>query len=576
MSGDDATLNRERREAGGQDDDAQLLRRYAHERSEEAFATLVRRHLDLVYAVALRQVGGDAHLAQDVAQTVFTSLARKAASLAARPVLGGWLYRTTQFTAIDVVRSESRRRAREQEAQTMPDPSFHPDSGGAVDWDKLRPTLDQAIGELNDADRDAVVLRFFEGKSFAAVGAKLRLTENTARMRVDRALDKLHALLARRGVTSTTAALAVALANQPAAAAPVGLAGIVTGTALAGVGATASLWTFLMTSKLTLGALGATAAFAAGAAVYQTQELHRRDAALAAATADQQALQAKIRDVEARVATEAKRAQAVDDDNAKLLKVIEGMKTARVAQATAAAAPITHDTVEARYKHAQDLARSGDTAAALKEFLWCLDEGMVKVSSYSGVRRSFLLSEIEKLGAQDPAALAALRDRRDAAEKRMLSSAKDYDSSADFAALNRTLKEDARTVQAYDQLDAADPRRRTMAMLVFDQLVEAQRYKDALEGRTYDQMASRFEMNAAERPLPAGVTNPEALRAANRKYVVTTTTAGIEVLAGVGDLDHARTLATRLLAYDGSDNTKAVLQQHLSRAGHADLLAAGK
>src|SRR5471032_2405509 len=122
------------------EEDSALLRRYADQKSEEAFAELVRRHLDLVYSVALRQVGGDAHLAQDVAQTVFTSLARKAVSLAARPVLGGWLYRTTQFTAIDVVRGESRRRAREKEAETMQTLSSNP--GSETDWEKLRPTLD--------------------------------------------------------------------------------------------------------------------------------------------------------------------------------------------------------------------------------------------------------------------------------------------------------------------------------------------------------------------------------------------------------------------------------------------------
>ena len=256
------------------DEDSELLRRYADEKSEEAFAALVRRHLDLVYSVALRQVGGDAHLAQDVAQTVFTSLARKAATLAGRPVHGGWLYRTAQFTAIDVVRAESRRRAREVEAQTMHDFSLNPNPGGAVDWEKLRPTLDQAIGELDDADRDAVVLRYFEGKSFAEVGAKLRLNENTARMRVDRALDKLHAALAQRGVTSTTAALAVALANQAGVAAPAGLAASVTGAALAGGGAAAAAgagaWlTFMSITKVQIGIAGALAV--AGATGYLVQ-----------------------------------------------------------------------------------------------------------------------------------------------------------------------------------------------------------------------------------------------------------------------------------------------------------------
>jgi RNA polymerase sigma factor (sigma-70 family) len=243
-------------------EDAELLRRYAAEKSEPAFAELVRRHLDLVYSVALRQVGGDAHLAEDVAQEVFTALARKAATLAGRPVLGGWLYRTAQFSAIDIVRAENRRRARETEAHTMHELTANP--GGAADWEKLRPTLDQAIGELKDDDRDAVVMRFFEGKSFADMGTRLRLSENAARMRVERALDKLHSALSRRGVTSTAAALGMALTNQAGVAAPVGLAAsVVTGAmgqaAMAGGGVATghSVLRLMSTTNLTSGVITA-------------------------------------------------------------------------------------------------------------------------------------------------------------------------------------------------------------------------------------------------------------------------------------------------------------------------------
>jgi RNA polymerase sigma factor (sigma-70 family) len=240
--------------------DTELLRRYAAEKSEEAFAELVRRHLNLVYSVALRQVAGDAHLAADVAQQVFTALARKAGALAERPALSGWLYRSTHFAASDVVRVERRRRAREAEAHTMHELSSSPVS--AVEWDRVRPTLDAAIAELDERDRDAVSLRFFNGCSFADIGARLRLTENTARMRVERALDKLHASLARRGVTSTTAALSIALAGQAATTAPVGIAASVTGAALAGaaaaVGVSAGGWlTFFTMSKIKVGIVSA-------------------------------------------------------------------------------------------------------------------------------------------------------------------------------------------------------------------------------------------------------------------------------------------------------------------------------
>ncbi|HEX2853941.1 MAG TPA: sigma-70 family RNA polymerase sigma factor [Opitutaceae bacterium] len=237
-------------------DDNELLRRYVRDRSDVAFAELVQRHLNLVYSVALRQVGGDAHLARDVVQTVFTALARKAATLVDRPVLGGWLYRSAQFAAIDVVRSERRRRAREELAHAMNEPADNVSE--ETDWEKLRPALDEAIGELNDADRDAVVLRFFEAKPFGEIGVRLQVTENAARMRVERALEKLHGLLARRGVTSTTAALGIALGSQVGMAAPAGLASAVSGAAIAGTAGSAALWgAFLTMSKIKVGILAA-------------------------------------------------------------------------------------------------------------------------------------------------------------------------------------------------------------------------------------------------------------------------------------------------------------------------------
>jgi RNA polymerase sigma factor (sigma-70 family) len=169
--------------------DAELLRAYAEKKSEAAFGELVRRQVNLVYAVALRQCGGDASLAQDVTQRVFTDLARKARQLSGHAMLGGWLHRSAWFAASDVVRAERRRRAREEEAQAMQDIS-KPGVADA-DWKNLAPLLDEAVGELPERDRDAVVARFFEGKTFGEIGATLRLSEDAARMRVERALEKL-------------------------------------------------------------------------------------------------------------------------------------------------------------------------------------------------------------------------------------------------------------------------------------------------------------------------------------------------------------------------------------------------
>ena len=238
-------------------DDSALLHRYAEERSEEAFAELVRRHIGLVYHAALRQTGGDTTLAEDATQAVFTDLARKARVLAQRPVITGWLYTSTRFAAAKARRTERRRQVREQEAQLMHE--LNQDTGSATEWERLRPVIDDALHALDERDREAVLLRFFEGRPFAEIGAKLSLTEDTARVRVGRALDKMHARLARRGVTSTAAALAAALANQTVAAAPAGLAATVTGAALAGAmsGAEVAWLAFFTMNKIKAGVVGA-------------------------------------------------------------------------------------------------------------------------------------------------------------------------------------------------------------------------------------------------------------------------------------------------------------------------------
>jgi RNA polymerase sigma factor (sigma-70 family) len=242
-------------------DDAVLLRQYATTRSEPAFTELVERHLDLVYFAALRRCGGDAHAAKDVAQQVFTLLARDAGALANHALLTGWLYVTTRNVAANLLRSDRGRRARESEALAMND-ALTPDSTvTAVDWDRIRPELDGALDELGDRDRDAVLLRFFENRPFAEIGAALRLTEDAARMRVDRALDKLRAVLARRGITSTAAALALALSQHAAQVKPVGLAGSVAAAALAGstkvavIGAAAAGAALLSGAKFGAGSL---------------------------------------------------------------------------------------------------------------------------------------------------------------------------------------------------------------------------------------------------------------------------------------------------------------------------------
>lgn len=212
-------------------EDAELISRYAADGSEAAFAELTRRHVDLVYSAALRLVNGDVHSAQDVTQQVFTEVARQAKRLARHPALVGWLYTTTRLMALRVNRTEQRRRAREQEADTMNELLHHDEP--SADWNRLRPVLEDAMHELDDTDRHAVLLRYFQNRSLNEVGAALNLNENAARMRVERALDKLRGKLARRGVTTTAAALAAAVASHAVQAAPAGFAASISTAAVA-------------------------------------------------------------------------------------------------------------------------------------------------------------------------------------------------------------------------------------------------------------------------------------------------------------------------------------------------------
>ena len=167
-------------------EDAELLNRYATER-RSCLHRLTRRHVDLVYSAALRLVGGNGSRAEDVTQQVFAELARQARRLAPHPALAGWLYTTTRLMALRAARTEQRRRARELEANAMNEPLREP--APEPEWEHLRPVLDDAMHELGEQDRLAVLLRFFQEKSLKEVGDVLGLKENAARMRVERALE---------------------------------------------------------------------------------------------------------------------------------------------------------------------------------------------------------------------------------------------------------------------------------------------------------------------------------------------------------------------------------------------------
>src|SRR3954463_13929699 len=187
------------------DTDMELIERYTRHHAEDAFAEIVRRHLGRVHSAALRQVRSP-QLAEEVAQSAFINLARHAHRLGPDTILTAWLYQVTRREAIDVVRREARRQLREQVATEI-----NAMNAVAADWTDVEPLLDEAMHALDEADRAAVLLRYFENKSLREVGATLGSSDNAAQKRVSRAVERLREFFGKRGVTVGASALVLVL-----------------------------------------------------------------------------------------------------------------------------------------------------------------------------------------------------------------------------------------------------------------------------------------------------------------------------------------------------------------------------
>ncbi|MGO8678218.1 MAG: RNA polymerase sigma factor [Limisphaerales bacterium] len=248
--------------------DHDLLGEFTREHAQDAFTALVDRHMNLVYSAALRQVRSP-QLAEEVSQTVFTLLARNAPKLKSDTILSAWLYQVTRNTAIDVIRSEARRQAREQIAFQMSD--MNDTSPG---WTRIEPLLDEAMQSLDATDRTAILLRYFENKSLREVGEALGASEDAAQKRVQRAVERLRDFLVQRKVTVGASGLAVLLAANAVQAAPSGLAAAVAAVAASAPISTSAAVAITKTIAMTTlqkSIIAAMVAGAVGAGIYQAR-----------------------------------------------------------------------------------------------------------------------------------------------------------------------------------------------------------------------------------------------------------------------------------------------------------------
>ncbi len=348
------------------EEDTELLRRYVTHRANDAFTLLVQRYLPLVHSAALRQTGGNFHRAGDITQSVFTLLERKAASLCRHPAIGGWLYTTTHHTAAKACRADRRRWLREHEASAMHGDAT--ESTGSFEWERIRPILDQAMLTLSERDRIAVLLRFFENRPFAEIGRRLGLTENAARMRVERALDALHSALAKYGISATSAALGIVLTSESVEAAP---AVLLASTARAALGATtAAPGLFLMSSTTMKIAASVIVAGALAGLAVQHQAVVRLRAEI---VSQQAAAQAGVR-LRAEQSAALESLRVARAESAQLERQVSNLQ-AKLAGAPAPAVAVP--PVRTLTKSATVPSNEGrsTSTAALHTTIWALNQG---------------------------------------------------------------------------------------------------------------------------------------------------------------------------------------------------------
>lgn len=532
-------------------DDHENLRHYAITGAEDAFATVVRHYLPLVYGAALRRVGGDTHRAQDVAQLVFTALARNARAVARHPDLAGWLFTTTRFVAAKTLRGERRRAAREH-AVSLTSDTMSPEPSS--DASALHAVLDDVLMELRQIDRQVILLRFHRGLRLSAIGTQLGLSENAVQKRLERALDQLREKLARRRITSSAAALAAAFEQQAAIALPSGLAASTLTASLAGSAAAGGLLagsSLVAMSKLQA-TLAAALILALGATLFWQV---RENRALRAATNVQHTTaRDRVAALEHELANIQQRTQAVEADAAKLEAAL------RSARASTAPRSLTDDRarMDAAMKQGNQLTRDGKLQEALDTYLECY---RALTRERGAVQRQMLANSIQRLGEKYPPALAALHTLRDAEMQKIAADPNDKQAVFEVGFLNERLGDSRATIALYDSLPQGHAGRQGLALSAQKAFVEARRYHDALLGESFGSMLNNFDRGVSD------MQRQNAVSAAGfRGYAINEALIDIEVLTGAGRSVEAKQLTEKLLAFDNSEATRAALQRHIERA----------
>ncbi len=537
-------------------DEHAQLRSYVEYGAQDDFSAIVHRYLPLVYAAALRRLNGDAHRAQDVTQLVFIALARNAAALLRHPDLTAWLFTTTRFLAAKTQRTEHRRQSREQAAQvTLPEENLR-----EAESPPVRRLLDDAVAELKTIDRQVILLRFHRGLRLAEIGAQLGVTENAVQKRLDRALEVLKQKLSQRRITSTAAALALALEQQSAVAVPAGLAAASTTAALAcGTGAAGlpGALSLMALSKLQLGLAAAVVVAGSAGWVWEHREVSRLHTAMNQQTV---ATGTQLAELRKQMDVQSKRADAAESDVAAMLQAMQTSGQLRPAGAPAAVRlTSTMDFMKSASARANQLRKEGRLPEALAEYVRCYQE--LRRQRTSGVEGQLLMAGIVSLSRAFPPAIAALRELRDTSLQEFQTNPTSRELASEVALLNERLGEGNRTVALYDTLPPDSSLRQTFGAIAHTAFVESRRYADALIGKSYGSMLNDLDMGIraiAFEKTPGQVNVREAL--------AQSTAANIEVLIGTGQRDEARALTNKLLTFDNSSTTRAIIEDHVARA----------